>query len=111
MRLLSLLWALSLIGVIPCPESVQLSNEASNPCSVTRIRYVRDASLGPEAYEIRSGKYDILLPTGHGISSSPAGISSARLQGIQRPRTCFASAVRKGWISSKGTMKDGMPSA
>ena len=61
MRLLSLLWALSLIGVIPCPESVQLSNEASDPCSVTRIRYVRDASLGPEAYEIRIRRRHVVV--------------------------------------------------
>ena len=51
----------SLVGVTPRPESVQLPDNGPVLTSVGKIRYVRDASLAPEAYEIRIRRRHVVV--------------------------------------------------
>ena len=61
MKLL-LLFLLSVsIGVTPCPESVNVSDNVFDWSCINHIRFVHDASLGAEAYEIRIKSRHILI--------------------------------------------------
>ena len=51
----------SVIGVTPCPESVNVSDKVFDQAYIGRVRHVRDASLGPESYEIRIRRRHIVV--------------------------------------------------
>ena len=58
----SLLLLLSaVVGVTPCPVSVDISNKPFDQSCIDHVRYVRDDSLGPEAYEIRIRRRHIVI--------------------------------------------------
>ena len=48
-------------NVTPRPESVQLSDNGPVLTSVGKIRYVRDASLAPESYEIKIRRRHVVV--------------------------------------------------
>ena len=61
MNLPLLLLLSAVVGVTPCPVSVDLSSKPFDQSRIDHVRYVRDDSLGPEAYEIRIRRRTIVI--------------------------------------------------